>query len=241
MLDNKSVRLILASTSPRRRQLLGLSGWVFDIIPAEVDETPLLGESAQDYVLRLAEAKARAVAQQAQTGDLIIAADTTVADGEKILGKPIDGQDAFNMLQSLRGRVHQVHTAIAVFDPKNNRMLTDLASTDVPMRDYSDAEINEYIATGDPFDKAGSYAIQHPGFKPVSHLSGCYANVVGLPLCHLERILKQFEAIPVHDLPQACQLTLQYTCTEYTNIQNSPPRAFRAFRIDAHSGAEGEL
>jgi septum formation protein len=218
-----------------------LAGWTFDIIPADVDETPLSGESAQDYVLRLAEAKARAVAQQAQTGDLIIAADTTVADGEKILGKPIDGQEAFSMLQSLRGRVHQVHTAIAVFSPKDGRLLTDLASTDVPMRDYNDAEIHDYIATGDPFDKAGSYAIQHPGFNPVNHLTGCYANVVGLPLCHLERILKQFEVVPVNNIPQACQQTLQYTCTEYTNIQNSPPRAYPVFRIDAHTGTEGDL
>lgn len=240
-MDKKPVKLILASTSPRRRQLLGLAGWMFAIIPADVDETPLHGESAQDYVLRLAEAKARAVVQQAQTDDLVIAADTTVADGEKILGKPIDGQDAFDMLQSLRGRVHQVHTAIAVFDPKGRQLLTDLASTDVPMRDYSDAEIREYITTGDPFDKAGSYAIQHPGFKPVNHLTGCYANVVGLPLCHLERMLRQFGVAPVHKLPQACQQTLQYTCTEYMNIQNSPPRAHPVFRIDAHTGAEGEL
>lgn len=241
MLENKPVKLVLASTSPRRRQLLGLSGWMFHIIPAYVDETPLPGESAQDYVLRLAEAKARAVAEQARANELILAADTTVADGEKILGKPTDGQDAFNMLQSLRGRVHQVHTAIAVYHPKDGQLLTDLASTDVPMRNYSDAEIQEYIATGDPFDKAGSYAIQHPGFKPVDHLTGCYANVVGLPLCHLERMLKNFGISPVHNLPLACQRTLQYTCTVYTKIQNSTPRAYPSFRFDAHPGAEGEL
>jgi septum formation protein len=241
MLNNKPVNLILASTSPRRRQLLGLGGWMFHILPADVDETPYNGESAASYVLRLAEAKARAVAEQARRSELIIAADTTVADGDAILGKPADAREAFEMLDSLRGRTHQVHTAIAVHDPAAGRLLTDLASTDVPMRDYTDAEIQTYISTGDPFDKAGSYAIQHPGFKPVEQLSGCYANVVGLPLCHLERVLKKFGAASKNNIPLACQNTLGYDCSEYVVIQNSPPGARHTFRYDAQHGAEGEL
>ena len=240
-LDNQSVNLILASTSPRRKELLRLGGWEFNIIPADVDETPVPGENPEVYVLRLAEAKARAAASQAQPGDLIIAADTTVADGDKILGKPVDAQDAFAVLQSLRGRAHQVYTAIAVYDPQGKQLLTDLAHTAVPMRDYTDAEIQDYIATGDPFDKAGSYAIQHPGFRPVEKLSGCRANVVGLPLCHLERLLKPFGITPVNDIPLACQNHLAYTCTEFTNIQNSSAREFPLFLSDSRTGVEGDL
>lgn len=241
MLNDKPVKLILASTSPRRRQLLGLGGWMFHILPADIDETPTPGEPADAYVLRLAKAKAQAVAEQAHRGELIIAADTTVADGDTILGKPADAQEAFSMLASLRGRTHQVHTAVAVYDPADGRLLTELASTDVPMRSYTDAEIHTYIATGDPFDKAGSYAIQHPEFKPVDKLEGCYANVVGLPLCHLERLLKKFGVAAKQNIPLACQETLQYHCSEYPKIQNSPPGAYPTSRYDAQFGAEGEL
>lgn len=235
------IKLILASTSPRRKELLGLGGWNFKILPADVDETPFSGESPQDYVVRLAGEKARAVGSQAQNHELIIAADTIVADGSKILGKPVDAQDAFKVLQSLRGRAHQVYTAAAVYQPGNKKLLTDLAHTEVPMRAYTDAEIDAYIATGDPFDKAGSYAIQHPGFRPVDQLSGCYANVVGLPLCHLERLLRQFGIYPINDIPTACQASLQYTCTEFINIQNSPVPAARAAQHKMQAGAEGDL
>jgi septum formation protein len=240
-LAHKTARLILASNSPRRKQLLALSGWIFRVLPADVDETPLEGEPVDEYVLRLAAVKARAVAPFAEDGELILAADTTVADQGVILGKPEDAQEAFQMLSALRGRVHQVHTAVAVHDPADGRLHTDLASTDVPMRAYTDDEIQAYIATGDPFDKAGSYAIQHPGFKPVDSLGGCYANVVGLPLCHLERLLKQFGVASQEDIPQACQKTLGYDCAEYEYIQNSPPGASHTSKVDAQLGAEGDL
>lgn len=239
-MSSTPVKLILASNSPRRKELMRLAGWTFRISPADVDETPIDGEPAADYVLRLAASKARAAAEHSQAGELIIAADTTVADGELILGKPADTAEAFEMLDRLRGRTHQVHTAIAVLDPSDGRLLSDLASTDVPMRAYTDAEIQDYIATGDPFDKAGGYAIQHPGFKPVEALTGCYANVVGLPLCHLERLLKQFGFTSENNIPLACQDTLQYDCSEYLKIQKTPG-AFQTFRYDAHHGAEGEL
>ena len=216
-MTDKSV-FVLASNSPRRRQLLGLTGWAFDILPADVDENPLNGEAPQDYVLRLAEAKGRAAGGETRQTAVIIAADTTVADGEDILGKPVDGQEAMSMLQNLRGRTHQVFTALAVYDKENDRMETDLAATDVPMREYSDEEIQAYIETGDPFDKAGSYAIQHPGFRPVEELSGCYANVVGLPLCHLERTLAKFGVRLTADLQTACQQTLGYDCEVYQSV-----------------------
>lgn len=210
--------LILASASPRRRQLLALGGWTFNIVPADVDETPFPDERPGDYVVRLSEAKARAVGAASPAGIMVVAADTTVADGRIILGKPANAEEAFAMLQSLRNRTHKVFTGIAVYAVDTDQVLTDLGETDVPMRNYSDAEIETYIATGDPFDKAGGYAIQHPGFHPVDDLSGCYANVVGLPLCHLTRLLKQFGVETDIDVPTACQNDQNYSCQVFSSI-----------------------
>jgi len=211
--------VILASNSPRRKELLRLTGLGYQVAPADVDETPYPGEPAGPYVVRMAEEKARAAASQYQGGEWIVAADTTVADDGQILGKPQDAQEAFAMLARLRGREHQVHTAVAVYRLDTGQLKTALATTNVPMRDYSDEEIHAYIATGDPFDKAGSYAIQHPGFHPVESLAGCYANVVGLPLCHLERVLRALGFIPAANIPDACQSALGYTCTVYPLVQ----------------------
>jgi len=218
-IDPKSAMILLASNSPRRKELIRLTGWSFRVSPANVDETPHPGEPADQYVRRLAEAKARAAAGEAREGELVVAADTTVADGPEILGKPQDPAEARHMLRSLRSRVHQVYTALAVFDPASGRMVTELAATDVPMRAYTDEEIEAYIVTGDPFDKAGSYAIQHTEFSPVSSLDGCYANVVGLPLCHLARAMQRFGTSPAGDLPAGCQLHLDYICTVYPLVQ----------------------
>ncbi len=213
---------VLASNSPRRRELLALTGWEFEIAPADVDETPLPAEPAAEYVLRLAQSKARAAAAlRADTSapdTLILAADTTVVDDGLILGKPRHAAEARQMLKRLRGRTHQVYTAIAVLRLGDLALLTDLCCTDVPMRSYSEAEMDIYIASGDPLDKAGAYAIQHPGFRPVERLEGCYANVVGLPLCHLQRTLRKMGLAPQTDLPQACQKSLQYTCPVFRNI-----------------------
>ena len=204
--------LLLASNSPRRRQLLALGNWKFSVQSADVDETPQNGEAPRDYVLRLAEAKARAVARSAHEEYIVVAADTAVVDGKSILGKPVDGNNATAMLRQLRGRIHQVYTSLAVLRVCDGILLTDLCITDVPMRNYSDVEIQDYVQSGDPLDKAGAYAIQHPDFNPVEHLLGCYASVMGLPLCHLTRLLKQVEVLPLTDLPVACQTTLEYQC-----------------------------
>ena len=207
------MNLILASNSPRRRQLLGLTGLDFSVHPADVDETPLDAEPANVYVQRLAASKARVVGAQATLDSLVIAADTTVVDGNQILGKPVDNEDAARMLRQLRGRTHQVYTAIAVL--RNTELMVECCCTDVPMRHYSDAEMQAYIESGDPLDKAGAYAIQHPGFHPVENLQGCYANVVGLPLCHLVRALRKFDIELASGLPSACQSTLGYECPIY--------------------------
>lgn len=216
--------VILASNSPRRKELLRLMRLGYRVAPANVDETPLPDEPADVYVLRMAKEKACAAAEVVATSpnegtEWIIAADTTVADGDEILGKPQDAEEAFAMLSQLRNREHQVHTAVAVYRRDTGKLEQALATTNVPMRNYSDEEIRAYIATGDPFDKAGSYAIQHPDFHPVERLTGCYANVVGLPLCHLERVLRTLGFTPSADIPHACQSALGYTCTVYPQVQ----------------------
>jgi predicted house-cleaning NTP pyrophosphatase (Maf/HAM1 superfamily) len=122
------------------------------------------------------------------------------------------------MLSILRGNTHQVITSVAVYQASSEEMFCDQAVTDVPMRMYSDAEMHAYIDTGDPFDKAGSYAIQHRDFKPVDDLQGCYANVVGLPLCHLVRTLKKMGAASREEVPYSCQEALNYECPVYERI-----------------------
>lgn len=211
-------KILLASNSPRRRQLLALGGWEFRIVPADINEDPFPGEDPKEYVRRLAQGKAREVASAAAPGELIVAADTTVADGRQILGKPEDAAEARHVLKQLRAHIHQVYSAVAVYNPETDKMVIELADTDVPMRDYGDDEIEAYIETGDPFDKAGSYAIQHPEFKPVNSLSGCRANVVGLPLCHLSRTLVKFDQPPEGDIATACQQKLEYQCPVYSSI-----------------------
>jgi septum formation protein len=210
--------LILASNSPRRRELLALGGWTFQVNVAEVDEGEHPGEAPDDYVLRLAKSKAQACAASAREDWIILAADTTVVFRGSILGKPRDESEAKEMLASLRGQTHQVYTGLALLRPSDGTLVTDLCVTDVPMRAYSDEELESYIASGDPLDKAGAYAIQHPGFHPVESLAGCYASVMGLPLCHLARSLRKMEITPKTDLPAACQSHLGYVCPIYATV-----------------------
>ena len=207
--------------------------WAFAVVPADIDESRRSCETPEDYVSRLAEEKARAVAPF-YPNCLILAADTAVVDGKDVLGKPSGPEEAVKLLQGLRGHTHQVFTAIALFkrcaadasqtaQPIVHGMpVVDLCVTAVPMRPYSDAEINAYVATGDPLDKAGAYAIQHPGFHPVTELAGCYASVMGLPLCHLVRNLRHFNLRSPVDIPSACQAALGYDCPIFPAILAKP-------------------
>ena len=204
--------MLLASNSPRRRELMALGNWSVSSWTPEVDETILAGESPADYVLRLAAAKARAAGREASAADFIVAADTAVVDGGEVLGKPADASEAVRMLRRLRSRTHQVYTGLALLHPPSAQMLTDVCVTDVPMRSYNDAEIGAYVASGDPLDKAGAYGIQHAGFHPVAHMAGCYASVMGLPLCHLLKLLARVAAPAEPDLPTRCQAHLSYDC-----------------------------
>jgi septum formation protein len=205
-------KLILASNSPRRKQLLALGNWNFQVIVSDIDESRHANEKADAYVVRLAREKTLAVAHKTTAQSVIIGSDTSVIDGEEILGKPQNAEDAVRMLRQLRGRTHQVYTGIAIHRPSDGLMLTDLSITDVPMRAYSDDEISAYVQTGDPLDKAGAYAIQHPDFHPVESMSGCYAGVMGLPMCHVLRLLNKVGLPPEADVPLACQFLLKYQC-----------------------------
>lgn len=210
--------LVLASNSPRRKELIALGGWTFEVIVADVDESVLGNESPRGYVLRLAESKARTSAARAKTDQIVLAADTTVVADSSILGKPADPSEAKRMLSQLRGRVHQVYTGIAALRVRDGVIRTDFCVTDVPMRNYSDEEIETYVATGDPLDKAGAYAIQHPHFQPVAAMSGCYASVMGLPMCHVTRMLKELNFLPHADVPANCQSLLNYACPVFADI-----------------------
>ncbi|OGO62559.1 MAG: septum formation protein Maf [Chloroflexi bacterium RBG_19FT_COMBO_50_10] len=218
-----SPRLFLASNSPRRRELLALGGWEYNLLSAQVDETPLPDEDGIDYVQRLAKSKVYSAASQVGVDGVIIAADTSVinrpAGGRaRIFGKPRDHDEAAEMLRKLRGYTHQVHTAISILKKQDGTLLSDLCTTNVPMRNYDNEEIEAYVASGDPMDKAGAYAIQHAGFHPVEKLEGCFANVMGLPLCHLTRSLIKIGIHTHEDVPQACQAKLGYDCPVYSEI-----------------------
>lgn len=203
---------ILASNSPRRKELLALFQQPFQVVPADVDETEYPGEAPGDYVCRLAKTKAQVVGQRFPNAGLIIAADTTVADGDEILGKPIDQADASRMLKQLRGRNHQVYTAITLMVPDKGIFAQELCLSQVPMRNYTNDEITEYVLTDDPLDKAGAYAIQHRGFHPVEDFKGCFASVMGFPACHLARNLEKIGWMPAIKIDSVCQQYLDYDC-----------------------------
>lgn len=186
--------LILASASPRRRALIARLGVPFVVIPADVPEEPLPGESAATTAARLAEAKARAIASRPRADEsegVVVAADTVVTLRGRILGKPRDEGEARSTLSALRGRAHRVITGLALLDLPSGRLDLERVVTRVTMRSYSDEEIEAYVRSGSALDKAGAYGIQDAAFGPVARIEGCYLNVVGLPLCALVRGLRR--------------------------------------------------
>jgi len=184
------MKIILASASPRRQVLLANAGFDFETIPADIDETPDPSLNPEQLVASLAEQKCQAVFNIMPDG-LVIGADTVVAIDGLILGKPSSKAEAFEMLKRLQGRQHTVYTGVNI---KNaNKSYTFVESTKVYMRSLNDDEINNYIATGEPMDKAGSYGIQERGATLIEKIEGDYFTVVGLPLCRLSLVLKGFE------------------------------------------------
>lgn len=210
-------RLILSSGSPRRRQILPLLGLPFVIKTAETDEQILDGEPPTEFALRMSQTKALAT-RDARFDELVVAADTIVVLDGEVLGKPAGPDEAVQMLRHLRGRAHVVYTGISVWHAVRRHMVCELAESLVWMRDYSDAEIASYVESGDPLDKAGAYAIQHPDFDPVAWVDGCRLNVVGLPLCHLGRALDKFGVVLPANVPGACRAFGQYECSVSSGI-----------------------
>ncbi len=199
------MRLILASSSPRRSELLAQLGLEFDIIKPAIDESRHEDEDLVAYVRRLSREKSEAVARSLDAAPaLIISADTIVVlpaeasgvDGARdLLGKPADAAEARRMLRRLRGRAHDVITAFTLRrSGEGPQVVTRHERTVVRMRDFSDREIDAYIATGDPLDKAGAYAIQNDAFHPVARIEGSYSNVVGLPLEALKQALRELDS-----------------------------------------------
>ncbi|MET0214317.1 MAG: Maf family protein [Vicinamibacterales bacterium] len=177
------MRLILASASPRRAELLRAAGIQFDVLAADIDESVLPGESAERHVRRLAEAKARAVLPHAD-GRPVLAADTVVVVAGEILGKPADEGDARRMFRLLSGRLHEVMTGVCLLRHEGERRKesSEVAVTTVEFAPLTDAEIDWYVASGEPRDKAGAYAIQGLASRFVTRIDGSYSNVVGLPV-----------------------------------------------------------
>lgn len=188
-------KLILASSSPRRAEILRNAGFAFEVVSAHIDETRRPNERPADYVRRLAEEKARTVARQVANGaasdsTFIVGADTVVVIDTEILGKPSSTANAREMLRRLSGKTHEVYTGLAVLQGNGSAIRTAVETTRVTFAAISETEIEDYIATGEPFDKAGAYAIQGQGGKFMPHIEGCYFNVMGLPLAHLYAILR---------------------------------------------------
>ena len=182
-------QIVLASASPRRRELLSLVLKDFLVETSSVDESGFLVDASAVSVERAALAKARDVAGRSAEGSVIIAADTVISFRNRLLGKPENEEHAEVILKELRGEVHAVITAVAILASAGSREYLFHESTSVRMNDYTDTDIREYIATGEPMDKAGAYAIQGLGSKLVHSIKGCYPNVVGFPLCAVVRHL----------------------------------------------------
>jgi septum formation protein len=188
------VAIVLASASPRRSELLRSAGIPFTVQPANINEAPLAGEAAQDYAERLAREKALAVSQR-RPQDYVLGADTIVVVDGAILGKPRDPDDAVRMLRLLAGRTHEVITGVCVVSPGAGESKTASEATLVNMCELSDDEIREYVATGEPMDKAGAYAIQGMASRWIPRIEGDYSNVVGLPVALVYGMLRERGAV----------------------------------------------
>jgi len=185
-------RIILASASPRRKELLQQIGLTFDIIPSKAPEVVLPDETPEEHVVRLSIDKAREVAERDNVeGRWFIGSDTIVLCQQQILGKPTDDNHAAEMLRMLSGVQHRVLSGYAILDRKTGAQRAEAVSTQVRFRELTETEIARYIASGEPADKAGSYAIQGLGVCFVAGIEGSYTNVVGLPLCRLTLALKE--------------------------------------------------
>ena len=188
--DNPPSGLVLASSSPRRREIVkGLAEPVVSAAPHGDERRVGPDETAEELVASLSLEKVRQVADGAGAA-VVLGADTVVVIDGDVMGKPGDAAEATQMLRRLRGRTHRVVTGVTAVDTASGRSSASIKTTEVTMRRYSDAEISTYVATGEPMDKAGGYAVQDSGFRPAASVDGCYLNVVGLPLCEVVTLLE---------------------------------------------------
>jgi septum formation protein len=206
-----SARLILASASPRRRELMSLLQVPFEAHAPAVDERLLPGEPPADAVRRLSRLKAALVARDVLDG-IVVAADTVVVHEGQVLGKPGDADEARAMLRRLRGDRHRVLSGLTVVDAATGRQISDLCASKVWLRPMDDAEIETYVASGDPLDKAAAYAIQNVEFAPVVRVVGCPANVMGLPMCHVVRSLRRLGVALPPTPATRCAIRQGYHC-----------------------------
>jgi septum formation protein len=184
-------RIVLASSSPRRKELLAALGLVFDVIHPSSDETVSGNETPEDFVLRVSAEKASSVSRTLGDGVVVIGADTIVVVDGEILGKPGDRGEASSMLRKLSGKEHHVYTAFSIVRPKNEILHSEIVDTRVRVKPLAATEIEGYIKTGEPMDKAGAYGIQGIGAFMVGGFEGSYSNVVGLPVEELLAALKK--------------------------------------------------
>lgn len=220
----ENVKIILASASPRRQQMLS---WIlpeFESIPADIDETPLLGELPVPYCQRMAVGKTLHCAENEPDADYVIGSDTTVYINHQILGKPKNEEHAREMLQLLNGKEHLVCTAVALACRIGGklRVLHTVSETVVRFRDMSRDDILDYVASGDPMGKAGAYAIQNREYHPVESIRGCYAGVMGLPLCHVSFLFHQFGYDTFPQIRSACTAGTKYPCTTIPSVIVNP-------------------
>ena len=188
----KCMRLILASASPRRAELLSMAGFTFEVMPADVDETPGDDESVERYTLRVARDKARRVADAVGPSAVVLAADTEVVADRRIFGKPTTPAHAAQMLELLSGRDHDVLTTLVVISGAHE--LTELVRTKVHVKSLSAQEIADYIGTGEPMGKAGAYGIQGYAARFIDHIEGSWSNVVGLPVHAVHALVARVQA-----------------------------------------------
>ena len=220
MTGKEMTPLILASGSPRRRELVRLLDVPFEVVEPETIESAVRGSEASRMASILAKMKAMAVAELGGE-NVIVAADTVVVLRGQVMCKPPDEAAARGMLADLRGGEHQVVTGLAIIHPSASDPIVQAVETRVWMRQYDDEEISEYIERGEPFDKAGAYAIQDPDFDPVERIEGCYANVMGLPLCHLFKTLRGMGTFPPVPPAQACEAYTNRSCPVADGILQS--------------------
>jgi septum formation protein len=210
----ETLRLVLASGSPRRRDLLAHVGIPFDVMISAVDEASVRAETPRALALKLAYLKATDVATRLVPPACALGADTVVALDNEVFGKPTDRADAARMLRALRGRTHRVITAVAAAFA-GGRCLVDAVETGVTMRDFTDEEMESYLDTGEPLDKAGAYAIQGEGGALIAGHEGCWCNVVGLPLIAALRLLQSDLDVSLY--PITCR------CEPWPHVRPGPP------------------